>query len=248
LRYFLRCRWSAKWCLAAKYALARSLVPNPYCEGAADRVLRSNFGAGQSTHSLRTVRVPQEWTYVLSNRRGPLHRGCPARGNARSGRHLGGRGRAGLTGLTLLEFNCVNPNLFHILFWHGGVVLLRRGVSQQCLEAVRATARTLNFAIEAEEPVRNRRRPRALGRNAISWACAAAPPERADGRDLGTLKLIRAGHPAEGSIYGRRKPDSGKIPCQPSGRAYKHFEVGLLSEGDLPYDPYAAPIHRYGLV
>jgi hypothetical protein len=62
------------------------------------------------------------------------------------------------------------------------------------------------------------------------------------------VKLIRAGHPAEGSIYGRRKPDSGKIPCQPSGRAYKHFEVGLLSEGDLPYDPYAAPIHRYGLV
>jgi hypothetical protein len=33
-------------------------------------------------------------------------------------------GLAGLSGLSVLEFNCLNLNLFHILVWHWGVVLV----------------------------------------------------------------------------------------------------------------------------
>lgn len=33
-------------------------------------------------------------------------------------------GLAGLVGLTVLELNCPNLNVFHILFWHWGVVLI----------------------------------------------------------------------------------------------------------------------------
>jgi hypothetical protein len=33
-------------------------------------------------------------------------------------------GLAGLTGLSVLEMNCSNLNLFHILLWHWGVVLV----------------------------------------------------------------------------------------------------------------------------
>ena len=36
-------------------------------------------------------------------------------------------GLAGLTGLTVLEINCANPNVFHILLWHCGVVLVSSG-------------------------------------------------------------------------------------------------------------------------
>lgn len=33
-------------------------------------------------------------------------------------------GLAGLTGLSVLELNCPNLNVFHILVWHGGVVVI----------------------------------------------------------------------------------------------------------------------------
>ena len=33
-------------------------------------------------------------------------------------------GLAGLIGLSVLEVNCPNLNVFHILLWHGGVVLI----------------------------------------------------------------------------------------------------------------------------
>jgi hypothetical protein len=33
-------------------------------------------------------------------------------------------GLAGLIGLSVLEVNCPNLNVFHILVWHGGVVLI----------------------------------------------------------------------------------------------------------------------------
>ena len=36
-------------------------------------------------------------------------------------------GLAGLTGLTVLEINCPNLNVFHILVWHWGVVLISSG-------------------------------------------------------------------------------------------------------------------------
>ena len=36
-------------------------------------------------------------------------------------------GLAGLTGLTVLEISCSNLNLFHILVWHWGVVLMSTG-------------------------------------------------------------------------------------------------------------------------
>jgi hypothetical protein len=36
-------------------------------------------------------------------------------------------GLAGLTGLTVLEINCPNLNVFHILVWHWGVVLVSSG-------------------------------------------------------------------------------------------------------------------------
>jgi hypothetical protein len=36
-------------------------------------------------------------------------------------------GLAGLTGLSVLEMNCSNLNVFHILVWHWGVVLLSSG-------------------------------------------------------------------------------------------------------------------------
>jgi hypothetical protein len=32
-----------------------------------------------------------------------------------------------LTGLTVLEINCPNLNVFHILVWHWGVVLISSG-------------------------------------------------------------------------------------------------------------------------
>jgi hypothetical protein len=37
-------------------------------------------------------------------------------------------GLAGLTGLTVLEINCPNLNVFHIVVWHWGVVLISSGV------------------------------------------------------------------------------------------------------------------------
>jgi hypothetical protein len=37
-------------------------------------------------------------------------------------------GLAGLIGLSVLEMNCSNLNVFHILVWHWGVVLLSSGV------------------------------------------------------------------------------------------------------------------------
>jgi hypothetical protein len=33
-------------------------------------------------------------------------------------------GLAGLAGLSVLEANCPNFNVFHILMWHGGVVVI----------------------------------------------------------------------------------------------------------------------------
>ena len=33
-------------------------------------------------------------------------------------------GFAGLAGLNVLEFNCPNLNVFHILVWHAGVVIV----------------------------------------------------------------------------------------------------------------------------
>jgi hypothetical protein len=33
-------------------------------------------------------------------------------------------GLAGLIGLSVLEVNCPNLNVFHILMWHGGVILI----------------------------------------------------------------------------------------------------------------------------
>jgi hypothetical protein len=33
-------------------------------------------------------------------------------------------GLAGLAGMSVLEINCANLNVFHILVWHGGVVTL----------------------------------------------------------------------------------------------------------------------------
>jgi hypothetical protein len=35
-----------------------------------------------------------------------------------------GGGLAGLIGLSVLEVNCPNLNVFHILVWHGGVILI----------------------------------------------------------------------------------------------------------------------------
>jgi hypothetical protein len=36
-------------------------------------------------------------------------------------------GLAGLTGVTVLEINCSNPNVFHILVWHCGVIVISAG-------------------------------------------------------------------------------------------------------------------------
>jgi hypothetical protein len=36
-------------------------------------------------------------------------------------------GLAGLTGITVLEITCSNPNVFHILVWHCGVIVISAG-------------------------------------------------------------------------------------------------------------------------
>ncbi len=53
-------------------------------------------------------------------------------------------GLAGLIGLSVLEVNCPNLNVFHILVWHGGVVLISSlggalfGTVVDCIEQSRS--------------------------------------------------------------------------------------------------------------
>jgi hypothetical protein len=53
----------------------------------------------------------------------------------------GAGGLAGLTGLTVLEINCPNLNVFHILVWHWGVVLISSGAGALLGAAVERTER-----------------------------------------------------------------------------------------------------------
>jgi hypothetical protein len=63
-----------------------------------------------------TYSVPAALLFWLLLRRGAIL--CPKIIGAAAG------GLAGLIGLSVLEVNCPNLNIFHVLVWHWGVVLI----------------------------------------------------------------------------------------------------------------------------